>query len=314
MYLVSTIGPIIAILLVGHLLVRFQFADRSFFRTTNRLVYWVALPALLFVKTAPMRPDLGAAAAIFAVMLAGTLAALFTAFPTARALHLSPRAGASLIQGAFRGNLAYVGLPIVLFALAGKNGANTAADEATAILAFVPMIPLFNIAAVLVLVHGDHAHQGQTPDWRTIGFQLLTNPILVGVVAGLLYSATNWPVPALLARTLSALGQMALPLALISLGAALSAKALRGHFRPALCGAAIKTGLAPLIGALAALALGVTGDQRLACLLFLACPTAVASYVMADRLGGDTELAAAIVVLSTLLAMPGLALVLLFAG
>ena len=53
------------------------------------------------------------------------------------------------------------------------------------------------------------------------------------------------------------------------------------------------------------------GDLRTIVLLYLACPAAVTSYVMADQMGADKDLAGAIVVLSTFYAFPAMAVVLL---
>jgi predicted permease len=71
--------------------------------------------------------------------------------------------------------------------------------------------------------------------------------------------------------------------------------------------------LTPLLGLACARLLGIDGPALVIALLFLACPTAVASYVMADQLGGDAELAGRIVILATLLSGPALAVVILWA-
>ena len=75
--------------------------------------------------------------------------------------------------------------------------------------------------------------------------------------------------------------------------------------------ALFKVALAPLIGYTVARGLNLSGDMLVIALLYSATPTAVASFVMADQMGADKELAAAIIVISTLLAFPALAAVLL---
>lgn len=310
MYVFGTLGPIVLIIALGVFLRRIGFAEEAFFRQTNRLVYWVALPCLLFAKTAVMTPDLETAFEAFAVMLCGTAVALLASFPVGAALGLRPASQAAFAQVSFRGNLAYVGLPVVLFALAGAEQGVTAQDEAIAVLAMAPLIPLYNIAAIWVLLRGGDRQRGESRGLGHVFVQMGSNPILIGVVAGLLYALTGLPLPRLVERTLSALGQLALPLALLGIGASLSFAALRGHVRATLAGTAIKIGLCPLAGLVAARLLGVSGTQLLVALLFLACPTATASYVMAERLDGDAPLTAAVIVLSTVLTIPVLALIL----
>lgn len=310
MYIVSTLGPIVLLIVLGVFLRRGGFAEEAFFRQTNRLVYWVALPCLLFAKTAVMKPDLETAFEAFVVMVFGTAVALLAAFPAGAALRLRPPSQAAFVQTSFRGNLAYVGLPVVLFALAGAEKGVTAQDESIAVLAMAPLIPLYNIAAIWVLLRGADQQRGESRGTGHVIVQMGTNPILIGVVVGLLYALTGLPLPRLAERTLSALGQLALPLALLGIGATLSFSALRGHLRATLVSTAIKIGLCPLAGLAAASLLGVSGTQLLVALLFLACPTATASYVMAERLDGDAPLTAAVIVLSTILTIPVLALIL----
>ena len=310
MYVLGTLGPIILIIALGFLLRRGGFADQGFFRQTNRLVFWLALPCLLFAKTAGMTPDVETALTPFLVMLGGTLAALPAAIWIGRRLALPPPSQAAFVQGAYRGNLAYVGLPVVLFALAGRNGASSPADEAIAVLAIAPLILVYNVAAVWGLVRGSQKTEQTGQGMKPLLVSLCTNPILLGIVCGLGYAISGLPLPKLVYRTVSALGQLALPLALLGIGASLSLVALRGHVVPAIAGTLVKVVLSPLAGWLVGSLLGASPRELFVALLFLACPTATASYVMAERMKADAPLAASIVVLSTVVAMPVLAVIL----
>jgi predicted permease len=88
---------------------------------------------------------------------------------------------------------------------------------------------------------------------------------------------------------------------------------LRSHARNATVAAMLKTIAAPLLGLLIAGLLGLSGTETRVALIFLACPTAAASYVMAQQLGADDGLAANIIMLSTVLAMPALAAIIALA-
>jgi predicted permease len=105
---------------------------------------------------------------------------------------------------------------------------------------------------------------------------------------------------------------MALPLALVATGAALSLESLKGCLFRAGTASAIKVVLSPLVGAAIAVPFVMTRDETAIALLYLACPTAVVSFVMAEQLGADHELAGSIVVFSTLISMPVLGIILLW--
>ena len=109
-------------------------------------------------------------------------------------------------------------------------------------------------------------------------------------------------------------GRLGLPAALLALGASLSWDHVRGQSVAAFTAALMKVGVMPGMVFFVARACGLEGPLLTVCLLYLATTTAVASYVMADQMGADAELAAAIIVVSTVLAFPALAGVLLLFG
>ncbi len=310
MFIVNILGPIILLVALGAVLRTSGFASESFFKQTNRLVFWVGLPALLFHKTSAVLPELSTAAGIVGILLSGVLICSALGYLAAGLLKLPRPAQAALVQGAYRGNLAYIGLPVVLYALDGA-GLATPANEALALLAIVPMIPVYNIVAVLVLLR---SRGNESIDYARHGGKLLhaviTNPLVVSCVAGVTFAYSGLPLPLLLDRTLSAVGQMALPLALLGIGASLRVWAIREGGWAAVAATGIKVIAAPLTGYGLARLLGISGLELQITLLYLSMPTAVMSYVMADRMGADGRLAGSIVVVSTLAAMPVLAFVL----
>ena len=125
---------------------------------------------------------------------------------------------------------------------------------------------------------------------------------------GLLFVLFKWTLPPVIRQICTSLGSMSTPLALISIGAALTPKALREDFRRAGAASLIKVGAAPLAGYLIARWLGLSPVELRVAMIYLACPTATASYVMAQQLGSDDQLAGNIIVVSTLLAIPALAI------
>jgi predicted permease len=302
--------PVFAVIALGAALRHSRFASPQLFRETNRLAYWVALPALLFYKTAESQPPGGAAARIFAVLCGGMLLTVAAGYLVAAILRLPPPGTSAFVQGGFRSNLAYVGLPIVLLAMAAQGGNEVARLQALGVISTALLMPAYNVVGVLVLLAGRAGGRAELP--RRLGellLRLITNPLTLSCAAGLVVMALGWKLPPPLRETLVIVGDMASPLALLGIGAAMSFATFRLHARNASIAAMIKTVVSPLLGLLIAGLLSMTRQEVTMSLIFLACPTAAASYVMAQQLGADEGLAANIIMVSTVLAAPALAVV-----
>ncbi|NLO78869.1 MAG: AEC family transporter [Xanthomonadaceae bacterium] len=283
---------------------RSGFLSTQALHDVNRLTYWVGLPCALFYRTAGASPDIAGVGGLLLVGAGATLLAIVAAWLVAWLLGMPTRSHGTFIQGVFRGNLAFIGLPVVFYAFAGTNSS----AEDSALLVFGPMVVLYNFLSVLVLlVAGGTMRRGLL---RSVSYGLLTNPILISCLAGLLVSLSGWSLPSLFQRTLTAVGQMALPLALICIGGTLHATRLRGSLRFALIGSLMKVVLVPAIGWLLAWWVGLSAEHARIMLLLLACPTASVSYVLVRQLHGDEALASSIIVLSNLFAVPAMAVVL----
>ena len=311
MIVVNVLAPIFLLIGLGLFLRRQRFASEDFFRNLNRLIYWVALPALLFTKTATALPQLDAAVGIITALLGGMLVCIAAGYLLARQLGLDRRATAAFVQGAYRGNIAFVGLPVVLYALAAV-GQGTPEVDALVLLALAPVIPVYNVAAVIVLSGATPAEGRQgRQQLATVLRSIATNPLIIACVAGLAVAYSGVTLPEALTRTLDLLGEIALPGALLAMGASLRLRAIRTGGIAAGVASLVKVLVAPLAGYLVARAIGLTGPPLMIAMLLLAMPTAVASYVMAQNMGADDTLASSIVMVSTLLAIPVLSVILL---
>jgi malate permease and related proteins len=307
---VNVLLPIFAVVALGTVLRQSGFASPQLFRETNRLVYYVALPAFLFLKSAESQLQGDAAVRVFSVLFGGLLAAVALGYLLARLMRLPGPTTAAFVQGGYRSNLAYVGLPIVLLAVASQGGANAPALQALGVISIALLTPIYNVVAVLVLLAarpGSREQLGQR--MRELGYRLVTNPLILSCAAGLLVMALGWKLPPPLRQALATIGDMTTPLALLGIGAALTFATLRSHARNATVASLVKVVAAPLAGLALATWLGLSQPELRMSLIFLACPTAAASYVMAQQMGADDGLAANIIVLSTVLSLPALAVI-----
>lgn len=312
MYVVNTLGPLLALIALGAALRGWRFATPGFFREINRLLYWIALPALLFYQTAEATIQGEAALRVILVLVAVTGVCIGLGYLAARLIRLPGSAVGAFIQGAYRGNLAYVGLPVVLLALAAPNGQPAPGDSSLAVLSLAFLIPIYNLIAVIVLLASRPAEPRSAQPARRMLLAIVTNPLILACLAGLIFVLFRWKLPPVVRQTCVALGQMSTPLALLGVGATLTLVSLRDKLIPAAAATLIKVVAAPVAGYLVGLRMGLTPAELRVALILLATPTATASYVMAEQLGSDEKLAGAIIVLSTLLCMPALAASLAF--
>jgi hypothetical protein len=150
-----------------------------------------------------------------------------------------------------------------------------------------------------VLVFSFHA--GGSPGLRPVVNNLLRNPLILASVLGMLLNYSGIGMPLMIRPVAELLGQMALPLGLLAVGAGLSLRALRA-VGPALLGASvIKLLLFPLLALGLGALLSLDDQSRALLVLFSTMPTASSAYILARQLGGDAAMMAAIITGQTLL-------------
>ena len=316
---IGILFPLFALLFLGAALRRSGFLTEAFAEGLNRLVFYGALPCLLVGSISASDPIAGSGRASLALAL-GTVGIAVVAWALAVPLGVSRASRPSFCQSVFRSNNAYVGLPVMALAFAGTGAEKEGLALATLTLA--PCLLLYNAMAVLVLTHPDDS----APPLRRLGrvcLGLFRNPLILACLAGLALlglrlrlgvSPEAWAASANpLLKTIRLFGTMATPGSLVALGATLTRERLRASLADAHKAAALKLAVCPLLGLGVCLALGLPPLHRFIVLIYLACPSAVASYVMAEAMGGDGRLAGSVVALTTIYSFLSLSTVLLLA-
>lgn len=304
----TTLLPVMLILGIGVALRRaFGFPD-AVFKGNSRLIFWVGLPALLFHKAATAQVEGAAVARVAGGVVLAAAAATLAAGLVGRLLRIPRNSIGAFVQCSFRSNLAFVGIPVIFYCLADRGWG----DGQFALLALAPVIPVYNTLGTVLLLAGSDATRLDPHPIRTVLLRSFANPLLLACVGGGIWGAFALPMPKILGRSLETLGQMCVPLALLGIGASIRWNKLRGeHLSWALAAAAIKLLVSPAVVFLAARQLGLSGPTLLSTVVFTACPSAAMCYVTAEQLGGDAELSASAIALSTLLCIPVLAILLM---
>lgn len=301
MHVLSFLTPVLLIIALGAALRQTGFLSAEVVAGTNALVYWIGLPCILFGGIARATLDLADHGDAAALLLACMLIAMILGYGAAAALRVRKGAAGTFVQASFRGNLAFVGLPILYYSTPPEDA--TTIPVALVLLGI--LVPLYNLGAVAALLGSRHG--SGLPALGRIFLRVLLNPLVIASLAGGAWALSGIPLPTWLDRTVEALGRMGLPLALLGIGAALELRRIRGGILvPVVVAGIIKTVLVPAIGYALAAVVGLDPDETRIAVVYLATPTAAASFVLAAKLGGDTELAAGTVAFSTLLALPSL--------
>ena len=306
MILLNALFPVLALILFGAAVKHWRITDVAFLRTSDRLVYFVFFPLMLFWKigSAPLQFDGGwryLPASALAVLGVCGLSLLFIRF-----LPVAAFQAGSFNQGCYRFNT-YIGMAVVI------NAFGEAGVQLYGILIGL-IIPMINVLCVSVLIwYGEDARNQGNRLTATLK-HLLANPLIIACVAGILYSRMIGSFAVPIDNTLKLMSQVTLPLALFSIGGSLTFSNLRNNMGLALASAAFKLAVLPLLGLLLLWLFGVTGLAWKVSMLFFALPTSTAIYILSSQLHSDTELASAVIVMSTLLSFGSMALILLIAG
>ncbi len=285
----SVTGPIFIIIALGVWLMRVGLIDSAFVESGSRLVFNVALPALLFISISQTRFEraanvelilFGAVATLLVFLLLEWLAGRWVEPPQDRGV---------VVQGGFRSNMGIIGLAYCVNAYGAEGLA-----AASLYLGLITI--LYNVLAVITLNRSLDAN-------RSVGKVLkgiATNPLIIGIVLALPVSWAAIPMPDLVIKSGQYFADLTLPLALLCTGASLNFKRLREEMRNTVFTAVVKLIAVPVIFVLGGRLLGFRGIEMGVLLLMSSAPTAAASYVMVRAMGGNATLAANIIVLTTL--------------
>ncbi|KZY47966.1 MULTISPECIES: AEC family transporter [unclassified Oleiphilus] len=286
--------PIFIIVFLGWFLRRTSWLTESFINSGSKLVFTIALPALLFIKV--LESDLSAVFDTRQVMFAllVTVAGFLACWRLSGTMKLLPENRGVFVQGAFRGNMGIVGLALCM---------NMYGDEGLAVgsilLAFLTL--LYNVLSVFALTLPFHSDKRF--DWLSMAKDMAKNPLIIAIVTALVLNLLQLEPPAIIMKSGEYFANMTLPLALICVGGSIKLNELKDSNHLALKATLLKLVGLPLLFTLAALVMGFKDLALGTLFLMFASPTATASFVMAKAMRGNAELAATIIALSTVLSL-----------
>ncbi|EGF32243.1 hypothetical protein IMCC9480_2675 [Oxalobacteraceae bacterium IMCC9480] len=277
--------PDFTLILLGLVLFRITRWEPAFWAGLEKLVYYVLFPSLLFYATARAPLDFSSTGRMLQVALLTCLSGVALGWLAKPLFRPGPMLFESGVQTAFRFN-SYIAL-----AVASRLGGDTGTALMALIIGF--SVPLCNVAAVHALVH------------RKGGLlrELMKNPLLLATVMGLIINFSGIPIPEFIGATLSRIGNAAIAIGLITVGAGLRLSGLHQAKGMAAYFIAIKLLALPAIAWFLGSRLGLPQLQLQIVVMFSALPTASSAYVLAARMGGNGPFVAFLISAGTLMSV-----------
>ncbi len=303
MIVLNALFPIFGLLILGRLLKSLKLTNDSYLKISDKLVYFIFFPIMLFWKVGGAPHSEGDQFLFVTVTLLALGLMFIISTLVIRFGPVSAFAAGSFSQSCYRFNT-YIGVAVILNAL-GEAGI------AYFGILIAITIPIVNVFAVATLIWFSGYEKDLKKRSRIFVKALIGNPLIIGSFAGALYARLVGFFPEFIDNTLQLMSMVTLPLALISIGGALSFKGLQKHLTLSLLGASLKLCIFPLVGYLLYQLFTIDGVAFKTGMIFFCLPASTTIYVLSSQLNSDTELASASIVVSTLLSFASLSVALL---
>lgn len=282
--------PTFILITLGYIVRAARIATAEQFGMVNRFGYFVLYPAFLFTLVSGAN-FAGAGALPF---LGGVMGGFLTLVLAALALRLVFRGDGPAYTSVFQGSVRWNGFALLAAATAlfGPEGQQLIG------LAFGPLVLTLNIICVVVLARWGAA---RATSMRAVLDQIIANPLILACAAGIVTNLLGVRDLGYVSDALQLLGQAAMPVALMCVGAGLDFGALRASLPKVATASVMRLVLAPTLVWGACILTGATPLATAVAVGIGSTPTAAAGYTLAREMGGDAQLMAAIITATTLL-------------
>lgn len=284
----NVVLPLFLCIILGYFLRRIHMLDETVVKSLNRLCFKVFLPIYLFnnLYNTDISEAFNGKLILFGMLcVLGLFVLLMLVIP--RIEKENPRRGV-MIQAIFRSNYALFGLPVAI-SLCGVEKAGPAS------LMVGIIVPVYNVLAVVTL---EAFRGGKLNPWRTVK-GIATNPLIIASLVGIVLNLLNIRIPETVHDCIMSLGSVATPLSLVALGGQFQFSSIRGFRRQLTISLLGKLVFSPLLMVTLGILFGFRNEMLVPILVMSGAPTAVSSFPMAQQMGGDGDLAAAVVVFTS---------------
>lgn len=277
-------------MVLGYFLHKTPLLDDSFAAKMNTFVFRAALPVQLFHNLA--ESDFYAVWDGGIILFCFVISLLSIFIMLGISLLLKDKSlRAEFTQAGYRSSQALLGAALLQ---------NIYGETGPLALILIGSVPLYNVAAVVLLTL---MAPGGRLDRKTLTKTLrgiVTNPIILGIAAGLVWSLLRLPQPVFFQRSVASFAATATPLGLIALGASLNLKKAADCWKPTLLCTSFKLVIFTAAFLPLAIYIGCRNEMLVAMLVMLGSPTTVSCFSMARSMGHEGVLSSSTVMLTTL--------------
>ena len=281
--------PLFFLMAIGYIIKRTGMMNETSVKQVNSVIFKIFLPLLVFLNiyNTELAESFNSKLLLYAV--AGVLIQFVLSLCLVILVEKENSRRGVMLQGMFRSNFVLFGIPIST-ALLGEQAAGLAA------ILIAVIIPLYNVLAVISL----EIFNGRRPNILKILLGIVTNPLIIGSVVGVLFLLFHIELPTVLYETVSDISGIATPLAFIILGASFNFGDVGKYARELSLVLGCKLVIFPVLFLGIALLLGFRDAPLAVLLTVFGAPIAVSSFTMAQQMGGDHALAGQLVVFSSI--------------
>jgi malonate transporter len=294
LFTANIVVPVFIIVALGYLLRKKNLINDNFVSLSSKIVFNVSLPVLIFVEIAKINLDVILDLKLILFVYIGTLISFILIWVLSIPFIKEGKDQSVFLQGSFRGNFAVVGLALI----ANLYGPEKL-GKASLVLAFT--VPLYNVLAVIALTVP--VRKERNMDMKKTMWEIVKNPLILGVLFALPFSYFKIHINDLILTTANYVAALALPLALLGIGGFLNFHDVKEGFRLTSISTIIKLIIIPLTATIAAYNIGFAGDNLGIIFILFGCPTAIASFIMAEAMGVNSKLAGNILLMTTVLSV-----------
>ena len=283
--------PVFLVMVLGYILKHVHVVDEPFVKTLNSFNYKITLPVLLFrdISESDFYSVWDTHYVLYCFLV--TLTSIVVIWGIAGLVYRDKDHLGELVQASYRSSAAVLGIAFIQ---------NIYGNSGMAPLMIIGTVPLYNVAAVLVLSFTGPSSNGfDKESLKSSVKSILTNPIIIGILLGMVVSACRIHFPFILTKTLSNVSVLATPLALLGLGAGFEGRKALKQIKPTVAVTLIKLVILPSVFLPLAIHMGFTNEKLVAILIMLGSPTTVSCYIMAKNMGHEGTLTSSAVVSTT---------------
>ncbi len=290
-YSINATLPVFLVIVLGYVLMQTKMLNENFVTVANKFNFQVTLPFLVFkdISSANVRENFDLKFVLFCA--GATTLCFFTIWGVTKLFVKDTSIHGAFVQASFRSSAAVMGIAFIQ---------NIYGNSGMAPMMIIGSVPLYNVFSVIVLtMEANEEVQGYDRIKKAM-LGILTNPIIIGILLGLLVSISGITFPTVVNKTVQSIASMASPLALIAIGAGFEGKKALGKIKPTIWVAAIKLVFQTMVFLPIACMMGFRTEKLIAILIMLAAPTTPSCYIMAKNMKNDGVLTASSVVVTTL--------------